>query len=409
MAIAHVNARAVAIPLQRSTRISTRTLSERHFLLVEVRDSDGAAGIGYSYAGTLGGRLLVDAVYDVLAPVVLGSDGEDLPGLWRRMYQESLLIGRRGAMLRAVSAVDIALWDLRAKRCGEPLARLLGASITRPLPAYASGGYYRPDDGSPAESVTAEIRASQQRGLCDHKIKVGGLSVAEDAARVAAAIQTIDGRGRLALDANNAYPTVAEALRAAREFERAAGSAGLWWFEEPLSPDNIAGHAQLAATLETPIATGEIHQTRWDFAQLIERHAADILQPDVGVVGGVTEFLRIAHTAESFDLPIAPHWHANLHAQLAAALPGTLTIEYFDLANNIYNFEALVTEESRLQITDGQIVLSDRPGIGIEFDEPAVSGYAIDPGATDGAVPAVTIPRDIRRPVKPGSGGGDRL
>lgn len=371
--IGQVAARVVAIPLKRSTRMSTRALTERQFVLVEVTDTDGVTGIGYSYAGTVGGRLLADAVTDVLAPVVLAGDAEDVPGLWRRMYQESLLIGRRGVMLRAISAVDIALWDLRAKRCDQPLARLLGGSTTRRLPAYASGGYYRPDDGPPAAAVRDEITASQQRGFRDHKIKVGGLPVAQDAERVTAAIEAIGGRGRLALDANNAYGTVAEALRALRAFERAAGGAGLWWFEEPLSPENMAGHAALAAMAETPIATGEIHQTRWDFARLIDGRCADILQPDVGVVGGVSEFLRVAHAAESFDLPIAPHWHANLHAQLAAALPGTLTLEYFDLANDIYNFEAIVTEESRLRTEDGQIALSERPGIGVELDEAAVA------------------------------------
>jgi L-alanine-DL-glutamate epimerase-like enolase superfamily enzyme len=377
MQISEVIARPVAIPLKVSTRMSTRTLAERHFLIVEVRDGDGTGGIGYSYAGTVGGGLLAEVVTEVLAPVLLGADSEDLPELWQRMFQESLLIGRRGAVLRAISAVDIALWDLRAKRCGQPLARLLGGSTTRPLAAYASGGYYRPQDGPPAAAVVDEIAASRQLGFRDHKIKVGGLSVAEDAQRVAAAIQAIDGQGRLALDANNAYTTVAEALRALREFERAAGPAGLWWFEEPLSPENVAGHAELAATVETPIATGEIHQTRWDFARLIEARAADILQPDVGVVGGISEYLRIAHTAESFDLPVAPHWHANLHAQLAGALPGTLTIEYFSLANDIYNFEALVTEESRLKIEDGKIRLGERPGIGIELDDGAVERYAL--------------------------------
>jgi L-alanine-DL-glutamate epimerase-like enolase superfamily enzyme len=377
MQISEITARPVAIPLKRSTRMATRTLSERHFLLVEVRDDDGAAGIGYSYAGTVGGRLLAEAVSDVLARVVLGADADDLPELWQRMYQESLLIGRRGAMLRAISAVDIALWDLRAKRCRQPLARLLGGSVARPLPAYASGGYYRPDDGPPTAAVVEEIAASRRLGFRDHKIKVGGLPVAEDAQRVAAAVEAIGGRGRLALDANNAYATVAEALRALRAFERAAGPDGLWWFEEPLSPENVGGHAALAAATETPIATGEIHQTRWDFARLIEARAADIVQPDVGVVGGISEYLRIAHAAESFDLPVAPHWHANLHAQLAAALPGTLTVEYFALANDIYNFEALVTEESRLRIEDGAIKLSERPGIGIELDEDAVARYAL--------------------------------
>lgn len=377
MSIVQITSIAAAVPLGRSTRMSTRALAERQFVLVEITDADGVTGLGYSYAGTLGGRLLADAVTEVLAPAVLGGDAEDLPGLWRRMYQESLLIGRRGVMLRAISAVDIALWDLRAKRCDVPLARLLGGSTTRALPAYASGGYYRADEGPPADAVRAEIAASQELGFRDHKIKVGGLSVTEDAERVAAAIETIGGRGRLALDANNAYGTIADALRALRAFEQAAGAAGLWWFEEPLSPENVTGHAELAATAETPIATGEIHQTRWDFVQLIERRAADILQPDVGVVGGVSEFVRIAHAAECFDLPIAPHWHANLHAQLAAALPGTLTVEYFELDNDIYNFEALVTEETRLQLEDGQVALSERPGIGIELDEAAVACYEL--------------------------------
>jgi L-alanine-DL-glutamate epimerase-like enolase superfamily enzyme len=366
MPLAEVTAKPVAIPLKRVTRMSTRALATRQFLLVEVRDTDGATGIGYSYAGTVGGRLLADAVGEVLAPVVLGADDDD------------------GALLRAISAVDIALWDLRAKRCEQPLARLLGGSPARPLPAYASGGYY-PDDGPPADAIRDEIRANQQLGFRDHKIKVGGLPIAEDAERVAAAVETIGGRGRLALDANNAYGTVAAALRALREFEQAAGADGLWWFEEPLSPEDVTGHAQLAATVETPIATGEIHQTRWDFAQLIERRAADILQPDVGVVGGVSEFLRIAHTAESFNLPIAPHWHANLHAQLAAALPGALTIEYFVLANDVYNFEALVTEDSRLRIEGGRVALSERAGIGIELDEDAVARYELprDPHSVD--------------------------
>src|SRR5271165_4936619 len=121
------------------------------------------------------------------------------------MYQESLLLGRRGALLRAISAVDIALWDLRAKTCGVPLAVLLGGSTTRPIAAYASGGYYRPDDGPFEQAVVNEIVANQEAGFSDHKIKVGGLPLEEDVARVAAASEAIGGRGRLALDANNAY------------------------------------------------------------------------------------------------------------------------------------------------------------------------------------------------------------
>jgi L-alanine-DL-glutamate epimerase-like enolase superfamily enzyme len=369
-----VRARAVVIPLQRETRISTRALRERHYLLADVTTADGT-GTGYAYAGTNGGRLLADAVQGLLQPVLRDAPADDIGDLWERMYYETLLAGRRGALLRAISAVDIALWDLRAKTCGVPLAVLLGGSVTRPVPAYASGGYYRPDDGPYPQAIAREIEANRQAGFTDHKIKVGGLPVEHDVARVAAASEAVGEGGRLALDANNAYRSVGDALRAARAFERASGDHGLWWFEEPLSPDDIAGHAELARTLETPVATGELHQTRWEFAQLIEHRAADVLPPDAGVLGGVSEWLRVAHAASTFGLQVAPHWHANLHAHLAAAVPNTLAIEYFDLGKDIYNFERLLTDETRLHIRDGAAHLSGRPGIGIEFDETAVARY----------------------------------
>ncbi|WP_131736041.1 mandelate racemase/muconate lactonizing enzyme family protein [Actinomadura roseirufa] len=377
MKITRVRARAVAVPVGRLTQMATRTMRERHYVLVEV-EAGGGSGVGYAYAGTSGGPLLVEAVKDLAGPVLEGAEAEDVQGLWELMYQESLLAGRRGAVLRAISAVDIALWDLRAKECGVPLAVLLGGSVRRPVPAYASGGYYRPDDGPYAQAVAREIEANRAAGFTDHKIKVGRLPVAEDAARVRAAAEVIGAEGRLALDANNAYRDAAEALRAARAFERAAGEAGLWWFEEPLSPDDIAGHAELARVLETPVATGEIHQTRHEFRALIEHRAADLLQPDAGVLGGVTEYLRVANAASTFGLQVAPHWHANLHAHLAAATPNTLAVEHFAADKDIYNFERLLTPETRLRAADGAVHLGDGPGLGIEFDEAAVASFVVD-------------------------------
>ena len=376
MTITDVRARAIGIPVKRATRMATRVLTERHYLVVEVSVDGGPTGVGYSYAGTSGGRLLADAVRD-LAPVVVGADADDILGLWDRMYQDALLAGRRGAVVRALSAIDMALWDASAKRAGVPLAVLLGGTTARPIPAYASGGYYRPDDGTWETAIAREIELNRSLGFRDHKIKVGGLPVEEDARRVGAAIKAIGDSGRLALDANNAYRSVPEALRAARAFERAAGDAGLWWFEEPLSPDDNAGHADLAAQLETTVATGEIHQTRWEFRDLIERRAADLLQPDAGVLGGVSEFVRVVRAAETFGVQVAPHWHHNVHAQLAAATPNCLTIEHFALEKDIYNFELLLVPDSRLEVSDGAAVLGDRPGIGIEFDEAALETYAL--------------------------------
>jgi L-alanine-DL-glutamate epimerase-like enolase superfamily enzyme len=375
--VTRVTARAIRVPVTKVTRQSTRTLDKREYVLVEVEAKGvGHVGVGYTYAGTSGGRLLACAVEDILAPALVGQEAEGIYASWDRLYQEALMLGRRGVVVRALSGIDIALWDLAAKRAGAPLAVLLGGAA-RTVPAYASGGYYRPDEGSWTDAVAAEIRLNRSLGFRDHKIKVGGLSIRDDAARVSAAAEAIGPDGRLALDANNAYRSVGDALRAIRAFEAAAGSGGLWWVEEPLSPDDIEGHRLVAREIETPVATGEIHQTRWDFRQLLERQAADLLQPDVAVIGGVSEWMRVARTAETFGVQVAPHWHANLHVHLAAASPNCLAIEHFALQKDIYNFERLLTPESRLVVRDGAAVTPDRPGIGVEFDEAALEKYEI--------------------------------
>jgi len=377
MTVTEIDVRVVRLPVKEPTRISTRVLDKREYVVVAVRRNDtGEEGLGYTYAGTAGGAVVALAIRELLQPVVVGRDADDRISAWEAMYQASLLLGRRGAVLRAISAVDIALWDLAAKRAGVPLSVLLGGGRA-PVPVYASGGYYKPGASSWSEAVTLEIERNVSQGYRDHKIKVGGLSIAEDAHRVAAAIQAMGGTGRLALDANNAYRDVAEATRALRAFERAAGESGLWWFEEPLSPDDPVGHAELRRRSETPIATGEIAASRHDFRELISQRAVDVLQPDAGVLGGVTEYMRVVRAAETFGLAIAPHWHANLHVHLAAASTTCLTVEHFDLAKNIYNFEALVTPDSRLRVLDGHADIPDRPGLGVSLDETAMERYAV--------------------------------
>src|SRR4051794_27097784 len=185
MSITRIHATAVRVPVARPTRISTRLLDKRDYVLVRVSRSDTALeGIGYVYAGTSGGALVADAVNTMLSPLLVDRDADDIVGAWDAMYQETLLHGRRGALVRAISAVDIGLWDLASKKAGLPLAVMLGGSLA-PQPAYASGGYYVPEAGSWTEAVAAEIKDNVTHGFTDHKIKVGGLSVAEDAERVA--------------------------------------------------------------------------------------------------------------------------------------------------------------------------------------------------------------------------------
>jgi L-alanine-DL-glutamate epimerase-like enolase superfamily enzyme len=368
-AIAELRTTALRVPLRVETSFSTRAVRHRDYLLVELRDADGALGFGYCYAGTSGGRWLAAAVDDLVAPVLLGREVDDAEGNWDAVYRELLLLGRRGGLVRALSAVDIACWDLRARREGVPLWGLLGGS-SEPLHAYASGGYYRP--GDPVTQVAEEVARHRARGFRDYKMKVGGLPLEGDVARVAAAREALEPGARLALDANNAWTTVLEALRAAEAF----APYEIWWLEEPFLPDDVAGHAELARLAPMPIATGEIEATRWAFDELIRQEAAAILQADAGVCGGVTEWLRIAHAASEAGLELAPHWHANLHVQVGAAVQNLLTIEYFALDEDVFNFEALVTDP--LAVDGGRIRPPEGPGLGFEFDRDAVARYRME-------------------------------
>lgn len=374
MRITGLRAAAIRIPLSVTTSFSTRRVDHRDYVLCWMETEEGVEGVGYTYAGNSGGQWLADAIDELIAPRLIGRDALAIEENWELIYRDLLLLGRRGGLLRALSAVDIAAWDVLGRTTGLPLRRLLGGGRDR-VPAYASGGYYR--DGDPVEAVVGEMERYRALGFTRYKIKVGGLPLAGDVARVAAARETIGPDAELALDVNNGWRSSDEALRAIRAFE----PYGIWWVEEPLSPDDVAGHADLVKRSPITIATGEIEATRWAFADLLRHRGADILQPDACVAGGVSEWMKIAHAAASFDRSVAPHWHANVHAQLAAATTNTLAVEYFALSEDIYNFEALLQRE--LVVEDGEIVLDDTPGIGIALDEEAVERHRLS-----GRVPA---------------------
>ena len=367
MAIRAISAVPVVIPLKRAARMATRALRAREYVLVHVSTDEGAEGLGYAYAGTAGARPVAAMIDELCAPLLIGKDPSLITGHWDAMYQEMLLLGRRGAGLRALSAVDIALWDLLGKTAGLPLYQLLGGRAGT-VPAYASGGYYR--EGKGPAGLQEELGRYQSLGFTDFKIKVGGASLDKDRDRVRAAREAIGAGARLAVDANNAYRSAPEAVRAVRAFE----PYDIWWFEEPLSPDDVAGHARVAAATDVPVATGEIEATRFGFRDLITSGAASILQPDAGVLGGITEWLRVAHMAAGFSLPVAPHWHANLHVHLVATVTNAVTVEYFDPEEDIYNFEAIVAEPLRPE--SGTLRVPERPGLGVILDDELVRRFA---------------------------------
>ena len=371
MKITGVRTATIAIPVKRPTAISTRRLTTREFVFVWIETDEGVEGLGYTYAGTLGGRIIQTAIETTLVNLVIGEDPRYTERLWDRMFKDTLLVGRRGGQLRAIAAIDLALWDLLGKLHGEPLYRLLGAHSDE-VTAYASGGYYRPDI-DPLEEVASEMGRYVARGFSDFKIKVGGASIADDRERVRVARETIGPKARLALDANNAYNDVPTALRAADAF----APYDIWWFEEPTYPDALPNSAAIARSLRIPVATGEIEATRWGFRDIIMSGAAQILQPDCVVLGGISEWMKVAHLAAAHDFLVAPHWNANVHVHLVAAVSNGLGVEYFHLDEDIFNFERLIDPENRLDATGGRIRLPQRPGIGIVLNEKLVEQYRV--------------------------------
>ncbi|HSR13361.1 MAG TPA: mandelate racemase/muconate lactonizing enzyme family protein, partial [Thermodesulfobacteriota bacterium] len=327
MKITDVESMLISIPLRRVTSMSNKTVTAREYVITRVHTDEGVSGSAY----TLGGSVVLTAVKDTLRPLVLGADPFDTEKLWDKMFKTSLMVGRKGAVIRALSTIDIALWDIKGKVLSQPLYKLLGA-YTDKVPIYSSGGYYR--QGESFQQMADEMAGIVERGFEKIKIKVGALSFKEEVERIRTLRRTVGDGVEIMVDANCAWNDMAYARKIMRAFEE----YNIGWFEEPVMPDNFRGSAELAAMFETPIATGEQECTRWGFRDLIETRAADILQPDVAVVGGVTEWMKVAAPASAYDLPVASHYFHDVHVHLMASAPNALIAEYFPLDLDIMVF-----------------------------------------------------------------------
>ena len=364
-----VEARTVRVPLASATAFSNRLMTARDYTLVRVRTDDGAEGVGHCYAGHRGGAIATAAVREMMAPLLIGADPNATERLWTALYQETLLHGRAGSVMRALSAVDIALWDRNARAAGLPLWRYLGAARQDIAPAYASGGYYL--DGKTAAMLGEEMASYVALGFGAVKMKVGRGDLKSEEARIAAAREAIGPDVLLMLDANNAWRDIPTA----RAFLDRMASYDPYWIEEPFSPDDIDSHAGLAAAIRIPVATGEIEAGRWRFKELLEKKAAAILQPDAAVCGGISEFRRIDALAEAHGVAVCPHWFHSLHIHLVAASPNGQFVEYFPDAK-VFNFGDII--DRPLEVRAGALVLPSEPGLGYGFDEAAIAKFEAD-------------------------------
>jgi L-alanine-DL-glutamate epimerase-like enolase superfamily enzyme len=365
--IQSVQVASLAVPLDKVTSFSTRTVSERHYCLVKVTSKDGHEGIGFCYVGSAGGEIAKLAVEQLLAPKLIGQNSHRSEGLWMEMYNESILQGRVGAVMRGISILDTALWDLNARSVGLPLHHYLGAVVEDRVPAYASGGYYL--EGKTPEKLGKEMESYVKQGFKAVKMKVGRLSPSEEEARVKAARKAIGEDILLTLDANNAWRDLPTALEYVRRFE----AYNPYWIEEPFSPDAIDLHAALARQTKINVATGEMEAGRWRFRELIDAGGVAILQSDAAVCGGITEWRRISAYADLKGITVCPHWMHDLHAPLVAATPNARFVEFF-LDDQVLNFRRLINKQ--LTFKNGDLILHKTPGLGFEFDEAAVKKYA---------------------------------
>lgn len=366
--ISSISICAARVPLDRVTSFSNRTVTARDYGLVKVTSSEGVSGIGFCYVGSAGGELLPMAVEKILAPVLLGRDSLEVEALWKEMYQEALLQGRAGVVMRAISILDTALWDLNARSVDLPLHKFLGAAHIDRVPAYASGGYYL--DGKTPDKLGQEMAHYVSLGFKAVKMKTGRLSPKEEEMRVAAAREAVGPDIELMMDANNAWGDLTEALQYVRRFEK----YNPYYIEEPFLVDDIDNHARLARATSIPVATGEVEVGRWRHKELLDKQAAAILQTDAVVCGGISEWRRIAAMAAGYGVVMCPHWFHDVHAPLVAATPNARYVEFF-WDDQVLNFRKLL--DTQLTQENGQIILHQTPGLGFGFDPQAVGRYSI--------------------------------
>jgi L-alanine-DL-glutamate epimerase-like enolase superfamily enzyme len=367
MKITAVEPIVLEAPVKEPWRIGTAVYTSMHAMLVRVDTDDGISGYGEGLV-RFSPRAGAAAVRDILAPVVVGQDPFAVELLWDKMY--AMMRGRghsKGFMLEAMSAVDIALWDIIGKALEQPLHRILGSYGRSSLPVYASSLLFKP-----IPELVGEATELAKQGYTAMKLKIGE-GAETDLAKVRALRKALGEGVRLMVDANCAYDTLT-ALQVGRLLE----AEGVAWFEEPIAPELLDGYVKLAQALDMPIAGGETEFTRWAFKEILVRQAMDIIQPDIGRVGGFSEARKIAALASAFDVPVGPHTGASAAVavaasiQWAAALPNMLTFEYMYPPNPLRE-ELLVNPLPTP--TNGRMAVLQGPGLGIEVEAAALARF----------------------------------
>jgi len=340
------------IPLPVSLSDSTHgKLSAFELITCRVRDADGAEGVGYTYTVGRNGGAIADTLRREIAELVEGLDADDTERIWHHVWWALHYGGRGGPSVLALSALDIALWDLKARRANLPLYRLIGGFDPR-VPCYAGGI----DLDLSVEELLEQTNDNLAKGFRAIKMKVGRPDLATDLKRVQAMREHLGDGFPLMADANMKW-TVEDAIRAARALQ----PYDLTWLEEPTIPEDISGHARIMVAGGVPIAAGENLRSLWEFRDYIAAGAVSYPEPDVTNCGGVTVFMKIVRLAEAFNLPVTSHGAHDITVHLLAACSNRSYLEAHGFGLDRYI-------EHPLAIEKGAAIAPERSGHGINFD-----------------------------------------
>src|SRR3954452_3906167 len=380
MKIIGVRVHVLRSALEQPFAFSQGWVSSRGATLVEVSTDEGVTGWGEALCqGLQPPEIAAAAIRHALAPLVIGSDPLEPEVLWHRMYHHTRDYGQKGAVIGAISALDIAFWDIAGKARGEPVARLLGGMFRTRVQAYATG-FYRIRGQGEAARLAQEAEQHVAQGFTAYKVKLG-FGLDEDLA-VMRAIREAAGKHEAMIDTNHAYG-VAEAIRLGRSLEDMGWR--LRWYEEPVTQEDLDGYGEVRRALRTPIAGGENEYTAFGFRQLFAARAVDIAQPDLCIAGGFTACRHIVALAHAHGVQVNPHVWASAVGQAAslqfiasipianhALFPSDILLE-FDTSS--HPFREHLTD-APLRQRGGWVEIPTKPGLGIEVDRGVLEKYA---------------------------------
>ncbi|MEO6564766.1 MAG: mandelate racemase/muconate lactonizing enzyme family protein [Casimicrobiaceae bacterium] len=328
--------------------------------MVRITCTDGAVGTGYSYTIGTGGSSVMALLRDHLAPRLIGRDAAQVEALWKDLFFATHATAVGAITSLALAAIDTALWDLRCRRAGEPLWKMAGGAQPK-VPVYTTEGGWLHHS---AQQLVDEAVAAKAQGFRGAKVKVGKPSIVEDVARLTAVRAAVGDAFELMVDANQAF-TVPEACRRAYAYREVM----LGWFEEPLPAEDLGGHVELARHATMPVAVGESIYHPSHFREYLQRGACSVVQVDCARIGGITPWLKVAHLAETFNVPVCPHFLMELHVSLAAAVPNGTWVEHIPQLDDVTT--------SRVAMADGYAIAPSTPGLGIDWDVAAIDRLAV--------------------------------